>query len=182
MNKRYVYFAIPVAALIIAALIALRAPKQSTELESSETAAAAMEEQSRPGASQVSSSPASSATAASVSAGGDESAEIEQQKLIISELTRSLAAAIAAREQAEANLEQSEVAVAELEKYVEAIEARGEDPADYADEGLAMFQPAFYEYEESFALLKKAESMEQSVREALAEAKDDLADLRRTRP
>ena len=180
MNKRYAFFAIPMAALIIAAVIALRAPKQSVELENSGAAASATEKQSLPDSEQGSQNTASGASAAPASA--NDSPEIAQQQLVIEELTRSLAAAVAAREQAEANLEQSQVAVAELEKYVEAIEARGEDPADYADEGLAMFQPAFYEYEESFALLKKAESMEQSVREALAEAKDDLADLRRTRP
>ena len=57
------------------------------------------------------------------------------------------------------------------------IEARGEDPADYADEGLERFQPAFYAYQDAFERLELAETMRASARAELDQAEDRLAQL-----
>lgn len=93
----------------------------------------------------------------------------------IAELENSLTISTEVRQLAAAELEKTEVALEELEQYVEDIEARGEDPSDFADEGLEKFQPAFYQYEERLAVLEQAEQMEQAVAEALQEARDKLA-------
>ncbi|MEO0366837.1 MAG: hypothetical protein AAF265_15260 [Pseudomonadota bacterium] len=91
--------------------------------------------------------------------------------LDVANLEAALALAIERRVQAEQALDALEAEVEELEAFVDDIEARGEDPVDYADEGLARFQPAFERYEAAFAILEEAEQVEQLAREALAEAK-----------
>ncbi|MEL7312547.1 MAG: hypothetical protein AAFN07_13630 [Pseudomonadota bacterium] len=89
----------------------------------------------------------------------------------VSNLEAALALAIERRVEAEQALDALEVEVDELEAFVDDIEARGEDPVDYADEGLAQFQPSFERYEAAFAALEEAEQVEQLARDALAEAK-----------
>lgn len=89
----------------------------------------------------------------------------------IAELEQSLQLAIERREQAELVLDESERDVERLEAFVAEIRARGEDPADYADEGLEQFQPAFMRYQRAFAVFEEAELVEQAAREALAEAR-----------
>lgn len=89
----------------------------------------------------------------------------------IAELEQSLQLAIERREEAERVLDESERDVEKLEAFVAEIRARGEDPADYADEGLEQFQPAFMRYQNAFAVFEEAELVEQAAREALAEAR-----------
>ncbi|MEO0346069.1 MAG: hypothetical protein AAF229_07395 [Pseudomonadota bacterium] len=89
----------------------------------------------------------------------------------IAELEQSLQLAIERREEAERVLDDSERDVEKLEAFVAEIRARGEDPADYADEGLEQFQPAFMRYQRAFAVFEEAELVEQAAREALAEAR-----------
>ncbi|MEL7451650.1 MAG: hypothetical protein AAFN78_20750 [Pseudomonadota bacterium] len=89
----------------------------------------------------------------------------------IAELEQSLQLAIERRKEAERVLDESERDVEKLEAFVAEIRARGEDPADYAEEGLEQFQPAFMRYENAYAMFEEAELVEQAAREALAEAR-----------
>ena len=86
----------------------------------------------------------------------------------------ALQSAAGESKKAEAQLQQAERDVEELERFVDDIEARGEDPTDYADEGLAKFQPAFYAYQDAFDRLELAESMEQVATKELADAENHL--------
>ncbi|WP_405220808.1 hypothetical protein [Lentisalinibacter sediminis] len=88
----------------------------------------------------------------------------------VRDLELALGAAVEERKRAEALLEQSEQDVEDLERFIEEIEQRGEDPVDYAEQGLEMFQPAFYAYQEAFSRLEQAEASEAALREELAEA------------
>ena len=106
--------------------------------------------------------------------------DVESTSLIESrqrtrDATLALQQAVAARKIAEAELQQTERSVEELESFIETIEARGEDPVDYADEGLAMFQPAFNAYMDAFHRLELAETMEKVAADELAAAEQDLA-------
>ncbi|MFK8054267.1 MAG: hypothetical protein AB8F65_14965 [Woeseiaceae bacterium] len=98
----------------------------------------------------------------------------------IDDLKLASAAARNMRELAEVELEKTEASLAELEQYVADIEARGEDPADFAEEGLERFQPAFYAYEERMAVLEQAEQMEAAVSDELRDAERRLAMLKST--
>ncbi|MEL6199514.1 MAG: hypothetical protein AAFR09_04820 [Pseudomonadota bacterium] len=89
----------------------------------------------------------------------------------IAELEQALQLATERREQAEQVLDESERDVERLEAFVAEIRARGEDPADYADEGLEQFQPAFMRYQRAFAVFEEAELVEQAARDTLAEAR-----------
>ncbi|MEO1595576.1 MAG: hypothetical protein AAFS02_10075 [Pseudomonadota bacterium] len=89
----------------------------------------------------------------------------------VADLEQALQLAIERRQRAEQQLEASEKDVERLEAFVDDIVARGEDPADYAEEGLKQFQPAFMRYEQAFASLEEAELVEQAARDALAEAR-----------
>ena len=89
----------------------------------------------------------------------------------IAELEQALQLATERREQAEQVLDESERDVERLEAFVAEIRARGEDPADYADEGLEQFQPAFMRYQRAFAVFEEAELVEQAAQDALAEAR-----------
>lgn len=89
----------------------------------------------------------------------------------IAALEQALQIAVEWREQAEQQLDASERDVERLEAFVEEIRARGEDPADFADEGLEQFQPAFLRYEQAFAAFEEAERVEQLARARLAEAR-----------
>lgn len=106
---------------------------------------------------------------------GAESEEVTKLRLRVDDLTLSLQSIVAERENVEGELQQAEREVARLERFVEEIEERGEDPVDYADEGLAMFQPAFNAYQEASDKLELAETMEQTTTEELAVAERELA-------
>jgi hypothetical protein len=95
----------------------------------------------------------------------------------VRDLELALGAAVEERKRAETLMEQSEQDVEELERFIERIEERGEDPVDYADEGLQMFQPAFYAYQEALSRLEQAEASEAALREELAAAESRLAVL-----
>ncbi|MEM7764901.1 MAG: hypothetical protein AAF290_12620 [Pseudomonadota bacterium] len=100
------------------------------------------------------------------------SAPADTVDMSVDQLELALAAAIEMREQAEAALADSEQAVEELEAYVAEIEARGEDPADYAEEGMKRFQPAFFAYQDAISELEQAELIESEARKALAAARN----------
>jgi hypothetical protein len=103
-----------------------------------------------------------------------ESTSLIESRQRIRDATLALQQAVAARKSAEAELQQTERSVEELESFIETIEARGEDPVDYADEGLAMFQPAFNAYMDAFDRLELAETMEKAAAEELATAEQEL--------
>ena len=93
----------------------------------------------------------------------------------VEDASLALQSIVAQRKSAELEMQKAESKVEELERFIEDIEARGEDPVDFADEGLAKFQPAFYAYQDAFDQLELAETMEQAAAKELAEAEDRLA-------
>ena len=103
--------------------------------------------------------------------------ELATARQTVRDLELALGAAVEERKRAEALLEQSEQDVEDLERFIEQIEERGEDPADYAEEGLEMFQPAFYAYQEAFSRLEQAEASEAALREELAAAEARVESL-----
>lgn len=127
----------------------------------------------QPELSSTTSRPMESATPGQTTA--DESMGIEAASQRVDDTKFALQTIVAERKHAEAQLEQAERDVAELERFIENIEARGEDPADYADEGLEMFQPAFYAYQEAFDKLELVESTQQTAEEQVAAAEKQLA-------
>jgi hypothetical protein len=68
--------------------------------------------------------------------------------------------AVAQVARAQAALDESERAVDDLERFIEDLKARGEDPADHAEEGMARFRPAFDAYEKAMGQLERAEALE----------------------
>ena len=110
--------------------------------------------------------------------GGDAAPAVDRltsARQAVRDLELALGAAVEERKRAEALLEQSEQEVEDLERFIERIEERGEDPADYAEEGLQMFRPAFYGYREAFSRLEQAEASEAALREELASAEERVA-------
>lgn len=105
----------------------------------------------------------------------DDPSTIDKARQRVDDAALALQSAVAGRKSAEMEMQEAERSVEELERFIEEIEARGEDPADYADEGLAKFQPAFYAYQDAFDRLELAENMEQTAAKELAEAEDQLA-------
>ena len=106
-----------------------------------------------------------------------ESIGIEAARQRVANAKLALQATVVEREKVEAQLAQAERDVTELERFIEEIEARGEDPVDYADEGLEMFQPAFYAYQQAFEQLELVESMHEAAQEEVAAAEQQLAEL-----
>jgi hypothetical protein len=104
----------------------------------------------------------------------DKPGDVAYLRKRIKNLQSTLRDVVTQRASAEADLQQAERDVTELERFIDEIKARGEDPADYADEGLAMFQPAFYAYQNAFDKLELAEAMEQAAAEELAAAEAEL--------
>ncbi len=92
----------------------------------------------------------------------------------VADLEGALALATERREQAERALDALESEVEELEAFIADIESRGEDPADYAEEGLQLFQPSFFKYQDSLFALEAAEELEDAAKQALAEARREL--------
>ena len=108
---------------------------------------------------------------------GAETSEVIKLRQSIDELTVELKQIVDERSNAEELLRQAERDVASLERFIEEIEERGEDPVDYADEGLALYQPAFNAYQDAFDQLELAETMEQIATEELAAAENALANI-----
>ena len=125
--------------------------------------------------------PAASSTTANLG-GQDSTPDFEASQVIklrqrIDDLTVELEAVVDKRSSAEAMLQRAERDVAALERFIEEIEERGDDPVDYADEGLAMYRPAFDAYQEAADKLELAENKEQSTTKALAAAERELATM-----
>jgi hypothetical protein len=104
----------------------------------------------------------------------DESGDVIYLRKRINNLKSTLGDVVTQRESADAELQKAERDVTELERFIDEIKARGEDPADYADEGLALFQPAFFAYQIAFDKMEIAEAMEQTAKEELAAAEAEL--------
>ncbi len=98
---------------------------------------------------------------------------VARQRVADAELALEMAAA--QRKSAEADIAIAEREVEELEQWVAEIEARGEDPVDYADEGLEKLQPAFFAYQDAVQRFELAEAMEITATEELALANAALS-------
>ena len=104
-----------------------------------------------------------------------EPATISAARQRVADAELALQTAVAQREAAEADIQIAEREVEELERWVAEIEARGEDPVDYADEGLEKLQPAFFAYQVAAERLELAEAMEITATEELALANAALS-------
>lgn len=102
--------------------------------------------------------------------------EAERLMQRMDNLQTQLLAVVAKRQQAEAALLQAEQDVADLEDYVDAIKLRGEDPTDYADEGVARFLPAFEAYQQAVVDFEEAALAEEEIMTQLSAAEKALAD------
>ena len=96
-----------------------------------------------------------------------------RQRVADAELALQLSTA--QRKAAEIDIQTAEREVEELERWVAEIEARGEDPVDYADEGLEKLQPAFFAYQDASERFELAEEMEVTATEELALASAALS-------
>ena len=106
----------------------------------------------------------------------DVSTKIGAAQQRVADAKLALQAVEAERQNVEALLEQAERDVTELERFVDDIEARGEDPADYADEGLEIFQPAFYAYQDAIDQLDLVDSMHKAAQDEVVAAEKQLAE------
>ncbi len=104
-----------------------------------------------------------------------EPATISAARQRVTNAELALQTAVAQRKAAEADINIAEREVEELERWVAEIEARGEDPVDYADEGLEKLQPAFFAYQDAAERLELAEAMEITATEELALANAALS-------
>lgn len=109
--------------------------------------------------------------------GDSQSEQLRAARQRVADATLAVQAAADARKAAELEMQRAEVEVAELERWVAGIEERGEDPVDYADEGLARLQPAFFAYQDAFDRFELAEAMEAEASEELAAANEELSAL-----
>jgi hypothetical protein len=75
---------------------------------------------------------------------------------------------------AEAEIEDREREVEELERFIADLEARGEDPARHAEEGLALFRPAYDGYERTVARIEAAQAELRAADDELAAAEAAL--------
>lgn len=80
------------------------------------------------------------------------------------------AAATAELAEAEAEMEPREREVEELERFIADLEARGEDPAQHAEEGLALFNSAREGYERTALRIEQAQNAIQVADDELATA------------
>ena len=106
--------------------------------------------------------------------GTREASEITAARRRIADATLALEEAVAQKKAAEAEMQAAEKELEALEKWVADIEARGEDPVDYADEGLARLQPAFWAYEDALTRFELAEAMEVEASRELEAARSEL--------
>lgn len=79
---------------------------------------------------------------------------------------------------AEAEMEDVERSVEELERFVADLKARGEDPTEHVDEGVAMFRPALEHYRSTATRIELAQKALHAAEADLAEAEGTLAALR----
>ena len=108
---------------------------------------------------------------------GNQSEQVRAARQRVADAKLALQSAVDARESAEAEMQKAEVEIDELERWVAEIEERGEDPVDYADEGLARLQPAFFAYQDAFDRFELAETMEVEALEELTAANAELSEL-----
>lgn len=124
---------------------------------------------------ELADTPASDAPGEAIQSDDAESEAVHAARQRVADAELALQTAIAQRKTAEADIQTAEREVEELERWVAEIEARGEDPVDYADEGLEKLQPAFFAYQDAAERLELAEKMEVTATEELALAKAALS-------
>ena len=97
---------------------------------------------------------------------------------------RAVVAARAARESAvaelaaaEAEREEREREVERLEQFIADLKARGEDPVEHAEDGLALFKPAFENYQATALRIERAQATLQAAEAGLSSAEQSLAGL-----
>ena len=132
-----------------------------------------------PDAEVASGAPAPAPSADATALSPERRAEIEFAETALAEARSRHALAAEALESARADMAGLEDDVASLERYVEALKARGEDPADHAFEGMERFQPVLAKYQTLMAAYDRAEDGEREAREAVEEAERELARARR---
>ncbi len=71
---------------------------------------------------------------------------------------------------AEQEFDKLEFELAEAERYIEGLEFKGENPADYAEEGMLLLRPIIEKYEAKLAVIESAEKR-------LLEAQENLRKL-----
>ncbi len=98
------------------------------------------------------------------------SSEGSQQTNKLSPVQLGLRAALIEKRDALEQFEAAEQALAQLEEYVSDLERRGEDPADYAEEGLEQFRPAYSNFENAQQRLQLAEAIIEDLRPQLSAA------------
>lgn len=126
-----------------------------------------------PGAASAAASPTPAADAVAAPS-PERRAGIEFAETALAEARSRHALAAEALERASADMAGLEDDVASLERYVEALEARGEDPADHAFDGMERFQPVLAKYQALMAVYDRAEQDEREAREAVEEAEREL--------
>jgi hypothetical protein len=93
----------------------------------------------------------------------------------VRDLEATLALAQERLREAERGLAASETEVEELEQMIDAIKARGEDPADYSDLAMERFQPAFFRFQDAQAAHDNALRLRREAESALAAARAELS-------
>jgi len=126
--------------------------------------------------------PAAAAAPGPIEAPGSAAPATPERRLQAAE--RAVAAARAKRSEllaklaaAEAETEQRERQVEKLEQFIADLQARGEDPARHAEEGLALFGPAYDGYQQTAARIEQAQQELRAADEELARAEQTLAAL-----
>jgi len=104
-----------------------------------------------------------------------DSGPMMQAEQRVRDLEATLALAQERLGEAERGLAASETEVEELELMIDAIKARGEDPADYSDLAMERFQPAFFRFQDAQAAYDSAERLRDEAESALAAARAELA-------
>jgi hypothetical protein len=88
------------------------------------------------------------------------------------------AAAVSELAAAEAEAVDREREVERLENFVADLKARGEDPAEHAEEGLALFNPALQNYQNTVLRIERAQATLQAAEAGVTSAEQSLAELK----
>lgn len=83
---------------------------------------------------------------------------------------------------AEADLASLELELEAVERFVEQIEARGDDPARHAFEGMERLDPLIEQLDEKMRAIEEAESQEREARRAFDAAQEQLDAARHAEP
>ncbi|GAB1268101.1 hypothetical protein NBRC116493_13540 [Aurantivibrio infirmus] len=73
-----------------------------------------------------------------------------------------------ALEKAEEELDGLESEIDEVERYIEGLEQQGQNPAEFAEEGMLLLRPVIEKYEEKLALVEVAEKQLEEAKRVLS--------------